>query len=188
MLGNDERGTLFGVGRFLGELRWDRGRAEVPDGLDFVSSPKYPLRGVNAIELIPPRSDDDDDSPHFPLPKIDRMAEMSRIIGEYGLQVWVWYPAMDRDYSNPQTVASALKEWGEVFRRLPRIDAIFVPDCGSRNSHLRVDRRRRSLIAAPMQAAMRLWDSPAPLRDSVSPTWIGSGANLRHTSTYRRWG
>ncbi len=24
--------------------------------------------GCNAIELIPPRSDDEDDSPHFPLP------------------------------------------------------------------------------------------------------------------------
>jgi hypothetical protein len=53
MRGNDERGTLFGVGRFLRELRWDRGRAEILDGLDFVSSPKYPLRGhpADAPEL-----------------------------------------------------------------------------------------------------------------------------------------
>jgi hypothetical protein len=155
---NDARGTLFGVGRFLRELRWDRGQVEIPDGIEVVSSPKYRLRGhqigyrpkvntydawtpaifeqyvrdlaafgTNAVELIPPRSDDDDDSPHFLLPKMEMMMEMSRIIGEYGLQVWIWYPAMDPDYSNPQTVESALKEWGEVFRRLPRIDAVFVP-------------------------------------------------------------
>ncbi len=83
--------------------------------------------GTNAIELIPPRSDDADQSPHFPLPKIEMMEQVSRICNEYGLDVWVWYPAMDRDYSNPATVESALKEWAEVFRRLPRLDNVFVP-------------------------------------------------------------
>ena len=52
---------------------------------------------------------------------------MSRLADEYGLDVWIWYPAMDRDYSDPKTVEFALKEWGEVFRQLPRIDAVFVP-------------------------------------------------------------
>jgi hypothetical protein len=83
--------------------------------------------GANAIELIPPRSDDDDDSPHFPLPPMKMMVEMSRICQEYGLDVWIWYPAMDKDYSDPATVEFALKEWAEVFRQLPRIDAVFVP-------------------------------------------------------------
>lgn len=83
--------------------------------------------GTNAIELIPPRSDDDRDSPHFPLPPMRMMIEMSRLADEYGLDVWVWYPALDKDYADPKTVEFALNEWGEVFRRLPRIDAIFVP-------------------------------------------------------------
>lgn len=81
----------------------------------------------NAIELIPPRSDDAADSPHFPLPQLRMMVEQSRLADAYGLDVWVWYPAMDRDYSDPATIASALKEWGEVFRALPRLDAVFVP-------------------------------------------------------------
>jgi len=83
--------------------------------------------GNNTIELIPPRSDDDDESPHFALPKIEMMEEMSRIANEYGLDVSIWFPAMDKDYSDPATMEFALKEWEEVFRRLPRIDAIFVP-------------------------------------------------------------
>ncbi|MBS1855763.1 MAG: hypothetical protein JST11_10385 [Acidobacteria bacterium] len=83
--------------------------------------------GANAIELIPPRSDDAADSPHFPLPQMRMMIEMSRLAKEYGLECWIWYPAMDPDYSNPATVAAALAEWGEVFRQLPRIDAVFVP-------------------------------------------------------------
>ena len=156
--GNDERGTLFGVGRFLRELRWDHGQAEIAADLDVTSSPKYRLRGhqigyrpkvntydawtpsefeqylrdmivfgANAVELIPPRSDDDDDSPHFHLSKIDMMAEMSRLCAQYGIDVWIWYPAMDKDYTDPDTVARALAEWSEVYRRLPRIDAVFVP-------------------------------------------------------------
>ncbi len=156
--GNDARGTLFGVGRFLRALRWDHFEAFIDDSLDITTSPKYKLRGhqigyrpkvnaydawtppmfeqylrdmivfgTNAVELIPPRSDDDDDSPHFHLSKIDMMAEMSRICAEYGIDVWIWYPAMDRDYSDPKTVDFALKEWTEIYKKLPRIDAIFVP-------------------------------------------------------------
>jgi glycosyl hydrolase family 20 len=83
--------------------------------------------GTNAIELIPPRSDDAADSPHFPLPHIDTMIGMSRICDEYGLDVWIWYPALDRNYSDPKTVEFALNEWGDVFKKLPRIDAILVP-------------------------------------------------------------
>ena len=74
--------------------------------------------GTNAIELIPPRSDDDDDSPHFLLPKIEMMVEVSRICNEYGIDVWIWYPAMDKDYSDPATVEFALKEWADVFRAI----------------------------------------------------------------------
>ena len=91
--------------------------------------------GTNAIELIPPRSDDDDDSPHFPASKIDTMIGMSRIAAEYGLDVWIWYPALDPDYAKPETVEFALKEWAEVFSKLPRIDAVFVPGGDPGHTH-----------------------------------------------------
>lgn len=83
--------------------------------------------GTNAIELIPPVSDDDPDSPHFPMDPGKMMSEMSRLAKEYGIECWVWYPAMEKDYSDKATEARALKEWGDVLSRLPRVDAIFVP-------------------------------------------------------------
>jgi hypothetical protein len=83
--------------------------------------------GTNAVELVPPRTDDDADSPHFPRPPLEMMVGMSRLLGEYGLDVWVWYPAMAKDYAMPETVESELKEWGAVFEKLPRLDAVFVP-------------------------------------------------------------
>ena len=83
--------------------------------------------GCNAIELIPPRSDDAATSPHFPKPPMEMMTGMSSLADSYGLDVWAWYPALDSDYSDPKTIEFALREWGEVFSKLPRLDAVFVP-------------------------------------------------------------
>ncbi|MDR3706983.1 MAG: hypothetical protein P4L33_01685 [Capsulimonadaceae bacterium] len=158
ILGNDERGTLFGVGRLIRELRWARWSAGVPDGLEIETSPAYPLRGhqvgyrpkvntydgwtpaifeqyvrdlilfgCNAIELMPPRTDDEDDSPHFHLPKLQMMVEMARIVVKYGLDLWVWYPALDGNYADPAVAERALAEWENVLRRLPPIAALHIP-------------------------------------------------------------
>ena len=101
------------------------------DAWDLVQWDRYirelAIFGTNAIELIPPRSDDAADSPHFPLPPLEMMAGMSQTCADYGLDVWIWYPAMDADYSDPRTVEHALAEWAQVFKKLPRIDAVFVP-------------------------------------------------------------
>src|SRR5207244_10925363 len=94
--------------------------------------------GANTVELIPPRSDDDTDSPHFPKPPMEMMIGMSRLLDEYGMDVWIWYPAMDEDYSDAATLAFALEEWGEVFRQLPRIDAIFIPGGDPGHTHPRI--------------------------------------------------
>lgn len=158
VVGNDERGVLFGVGGLLRLLHMGKDSVRMDTGVDLVTAPACALRGhqlgyrpktnsydawtpemweqyirdlavfgTNAIELIPPRSDDAPNSPHFPLAQIDMMKRMSQICDDYGLDVWVWYPAMDKDYGDPKTVEHALKEWGEVLDQLPRVDAVFVP-------------------------------------------------------------
>ncbi len=83
--------------------------------------------GTNAVELIPPWSDDEPDSPHFPLPKMEMMIQMSKLADEYGLDVWIWFPAMQKDYSNPKDVDFSIQRWAKVFKALPRINAVFVP-------------------------------------------------------------
>ncbi|AQG77991.1 hypothetical protein [Spirosoma montaniterrae] len=103
------------------------------DGWDLAQWEQYirdlVVFGANAIELIPPRSDTDRDSPHFPLPPMETMIGMSQLAADYGLDVWVWYPALDDDYSKPETVQFALNEWGNVLKQLPKLNAILVP-CG----------------------------------------------------------
>jgi hypothetical protein len=159
VVGADERGVLFGIGKLLRLIAFGRDAAQLDvQRLLIATAPKYALRGhqlgyrpktnaydawnvaqwdqyirdlaifgTNAIELLPPRTDDAPDSPHFPLPPEQMMIQMSRIADSYGLDVWVWYPAMDPDYADPATVEKALKEWAHIFEVVPRIDAIFVP-------------------------------------------------------------
>ena len=119
--------------------------------------------GTNAIELIPPRSDDDADSPHFTLPPMDMMVEMSRIADEYGLDVWVWYPAMDPDYGDPRQVDAAVAEWAAVLSRLPRVDAVFVPggDPGhTQPKHLMAMLERQTASLHTYHPAAEMWVSP----------------------------
>jgi hypothetical protein len=127
--------------------------------------------GCNAVELIPPRSDDVTDSPLFPLPPLRMMTEVSRLADEYGLDVWIWYPALDRDYADPKTVELALREWGDVFKALPRIDSVFVP--GGDPGHTRpkvlfdlLEKQAANVKRYHPQATM--WMSP----QSFSAAWL----------------
>jgi hypothetical protein len=136
--------------------------------------------GSNAVELIPPRSDDAADSPHFPLPPMRMMTELSRLLDAYGLGVWIWYPAMDRDYSDPATVKFALDEWGEVFRRLPRIDAVFVPggDPGhTRPKDLMALLAKETEVLHRYHPRARLWVSP----QSFNQEWLDEFLTILRT-------
>jgi hypothetical protein len=127
--------------------------------------------GCNAIELIPPRSDDDRDSPHFPLPQMDMMIEMSRLANDYGLDVWIWYPAMDANYADAKTVEFALNEWGEVFRKLPRVDAVFVPggDPGHTQPKVLFDLlEKQTAKLHRFHPKAQMWMSP----QSFNATWM----------------
>lgn len=218
VLGADERGVLFGVGRLLREMELAPGRAALADRWDLTSAPRYPLRGhqlgyrpkcnsydawdlatweqyirdlaifgCNAIELIPPRSDDDSGSPHFPLPPQEMMVGMSRLAADYGLDVWIWFPAIDPDYGQMATVQSALQEWADVFRRLPRIDAVFVPggDPGhTAPKYLMSLLEKQSTNLQAFHPKAKIWVSPQgftktwlvdfiDILQKESPPWLG---------------
>ena len=220
VLGADQRGVLFGVGRLLRELRMSRGSLQTPAALSIVSAPQVALRGhqlgyrpktnaydawdvpmweqyirdlaifgTNAVELIPPRSDDAADSPHFPLPQIDMMVEMSRLANEYGMDVWIWYPAMDPDYGDPKQVVFALNEWADVFKKLPRIDAIFVPggDPGhTQPKHLLAMLERQTTSLHKFHPNAQMWMSP----QGFTKVWMEEFYQMRTLTIFNapfRW-
>ena len=202
VLGNDQRGVIFGIGRLLLALHMTPGHVTLDRAFDLATAPAYPLRGhqlgyrpktnsydawdlkqweqyyrdlivfgTNAIELVPPRTDDAPNSPHFPLPQLEMMTGMSRIADEYGLDVWIWYPAMDRDYSDPNTVEYALQKWGYVFQHLPRIDDVFVPggDPGhTQPKYLMALLERQAEILHRTHPQAKMWVSP----QSFNNVWL----------------
>jgi hypothetical protein len=136
--------------------------------------------GSNAVEIIPPRSDDAADSPHFLVPPMRMMVELSRVVASYGLDVWIWYPAMDRDYSDPETVEAALKEWGDVFRQLPRVDAVFVPggDPGhTRPKYLMALLEKETAVLHRYHPHAEMWVSP----QSFNQAWLDEFLTILRT-------
>ena len=127
--------------------------------------------GSNAVELVPPRTDDAPDSPHFPLPQLEMMTGMSKIADDYGLDVWIWYPAMDRNYADENTVEYALQKWAYVFQHLPRIDAVFVPggDPGhTQPKYLMALLERQAEILHRTHPQAEMWVSP----QSFNNVWL----------------
>jgi hypothetical protein len=85
------------------------------------------LFGANSIEILPPRTDDDATGPHIKKDPLRMMVSLSEIIDSYGLDVWIWYPNMGADYNKKETLDAELAEREEIFSRLKRIDAVFIP-------------------------------------------------------------
>ena len=85
------------------------------------------LFGANAVELLPPLTDDDPSSPLMPVEPLEMIGRLSAIAHSYGLAVWVWYPHMADDYTDPATVEAELAQRREVFTRMPYLDHLFIP-------------------------------------------------------------
>lgn len=174
VLAADERGFLFGVGRFLRLLSavYSQGyktapvsNVTVPANVTIRSAPRFPLRGhqlgyrpktnaydawtlaqyeqyivelslfgTNTIELIPWHSDDVPFSPMFALGPQETLFGVSAILQKYGLDCSLWYPMMEKNYSDPETMQKATAEWSAVFGGMKRLDMIQIP-AGDPGSH-----------------------------------------------------
>lgn len=158
IVGKDQRGLFYGVGRFLRKAELSKGRIAFPASYTMATSPRYPVRGhqlgyrpktnsydaftvaqfdqyirelalfgANSIEIMPPRTDDAFESRHMKIPAIDMNREQSRICAKYGLDVWMWYPNLAKQYRDPETVKKELAEREEVFKVVPKLNAVFAP-------------------------------------------------------------
>ena len=83
--------------------------------------------GANSIEIMPPRTDDEFTNVHMKISAMDMNMKISAICDSYGLDVWVWYPNLGKDFETEEAVDMELKEREEFFRNLQRINHIFVP-------------------------------------------------------------
>lgn len=149
------------------------------------------LFGTNAVELIPPGTDDLDDSVHFPIPHLDMLREQSRICDEHGLDVWIWFPVMQDDYTDPAQVRRELEIWREYLSVLPRLNGIFVPggDPGHTPAPLLLQLLAQlAAVVEELHPGARIWISPQGFSEEElehflaylaeeQPDWVGGAVH-----------
>ena len=87
-----------------------------------------------------------------------------------GIRRWIG------DYSDPKTVEFALQEWGEVFRRLPRVDAVFVPggDPGhTEPKHLMALLEKQTAVLHRYHPRAQMWVSPQSFNRDWMDQFLG---------------
>jgi hypothetical protein len=162
IVGADPRGALYGVGRLLRDLHWDKGTARLVQSLTLVTAPAYPIRGHQLGYRARANSYDAWDTAQYeqyirelalfgancienipfqdtssPLMKLSRRAmnrELSAICARYGLDYWVWSPA-SFDLKDADRRAAYLDEHEALFAECPRLDAVFFPGGDPGDNH-----------------------------------------------------
>ena len=139
--------------------------------------------GANCIEIIPPRSDDTLTSPHMKLPPIEMMIKQAQIIDSYGMDVWIWYPNVGEDYTHPDSVRRELQEREDIFRKLKRIDVVFVPggDPGDLHPDVLFEWLKKvAKVLNKYHPKAKIWVSPQAFRPTAE--WLDAfynNVNLR---------
>lgn len=131
--------------------------------------------GVNAIELVPPRTDDEPRTDQMLYDQLEMMSWLSNEIHSLGLDVWIWYPNMSDDFSNAKTIEKESAEREEIFSTLPHIDAVMIPggDPGAQEpSTLFEWGRIQSEILKDYHPEADLWISPQIF--NATPAWQGA--------------
>jgi hypothetical protein len=144
------------------------------------------LFGANSIEIMPPRTDDDDTSVHMKLRPEKMIVEQSRICKAYNLDVWMWYPNMGKDYTDRQELRKELQERVEVFASLPKLDNVFVPggDPGDLEPGVLFDWLGKVAIALhQFHPNAKIWVSPQVFR----PTQKWFDEFFKHVNSGYPW-
>jgi hypothetical protein len=144
------------------------------------------LFGANSIEILPPGTDDDSISRHMKMPTLDMVKEQSRICQRYGLDAWMWYPNIGKGFSDPEKIKKELLAREQVFKTVPKIDAVFIP--GGDPGELEPDELfewlgKMAVVLKKYHPKAKLWVSP----QSFKPENAWFDAFFRHANKGYPW-
>ncbi|MCA9026920.1 MAG: hypothetical protein KDA86_17065 [Planctomycetaceae bacterium] len=168
IIGRDERGILFGVGRLLRELTMRQGEIHLPSDTQISTSPRYPMRvhqlgyrngatsydlwtvakyeqylrelsffGCNGAELIQELPPGEKDSVLLAEPEWDMNMRLSKLLDDYDLDVFVWYPVPILG-DDKELYERELGYRERFFNEMSRIDHVFVPGGDPGDNHPRI--------------------------------------------------
>ncbi|MBC6998908.1 hypothetical protein BIZ36_10410 [Cytophaga sp. FL35] len=155
IVGADERGLLYGIGKFLRIAQLEKNKFTIKNGIDLVSEPEYALRGhqfgyrntANSWDAWTVKQFDQHfreqilfgansfenipfqeagSSPHFKVHPQEMEVAMSEICQKYGVDYWVWTPA-PKDLTEANAHEEGLKQQEAFYARTPKLNGVFVP-------------------------------------------------------------
>jgi hypothetical protein len=153
--GADGRGLLYGVGKFLRMMEWEKGRIRFPSNVDLSSSPAYPIRGhqlgyralSNTYDAWTPEIYEQyirelalfgTNSIEFipysgtvkaPLKKVEAhvmLRRLSEICRKYDMDYWIQTGA-SFDLGNLERKSKDLARYKVLFESHDKLDALFFP-------------------------------------------------------------
>ena len=155
IIGADERGVLYGIGKLLRIAEMSNGKLVIEKGTDIASSPEYGIRGHQFGYRMTANSwdawtieqfdqhfreqmlfgansiegipfQDTRPDPHMKYPRDVMNVELSKICEKYDLDYWVW-AAVELDLKDKKQRQSELDKMETFFKSCPRFDAVFFP-------------------------------------------------------------
>ena len=155
IIGNDNRGVLFGVGKLLRILNYSHGSVKLAQPLRIIENPVSPIRGhqlgyraransydawnvaqydqfIRELTFFGANSienipfQDESDTPLMPVPRKEMNRAMSEICKKYGLDYWVWTPA-DFDLNDKEKREEMIKKHEELYQDCPVLTGVFFP-------------------------------------------------------------
>ncbi|HOV32543.1 MAG TPA: hypothetical protein PLX23_04190 [Candidatus Hydrogenedens sp.] len=155
IIGNDNRGVLFGVGKLLRMLNYSQDSIKLIQPIKIIENPISSIRGhqlgyraransydawnvaqfdqfIRELTFWGVNSienipfQDEQESPLMPVPRREMNRAMSEICKKYGLDYWIWVPA-DFNLNDKAKRADMLKRHEELYQDCPVLTGIFFP-------------------------------------------------------------
>ncbi len=165
IIGADERGVLFGVGKLLRTANMTKNKFYLEQSLDFASSPMQSIRGHqlgyrntnNTLDAWDVKKyeqyirdlvifgtnaietiplNDGDKSPLMPVPPAEMNIHISEICAAYGIENWIWTPATC-DLKVKELREKELAKNEKIYKELPQLDDVFFPGGDPGENHPR---------------------------------------------------
>ncbi len=180
IVGADERGVLYGIGRFLRKMHWADGLLEVPESVAAASSPTYPIRG-HQLGYRPKTNSYD----AFSVAMFEQYIRELALFGSNSIEIVP--PRTDDDFSSRQMQLPAIEMIGHQSRVADQFDMdvwMWYPNMGEDYAHpdsLEVELRERHEVFSSVPRLDHLFvpgGDPGELEPDELFWWLEESAKV----------
>jgi hypothetical protein len=182
VIGQDDRGLLYGIGQVLRKMNWTEGKLELSKSINKRSSPTYPIRG-HQLGYRPKTNSYD----AFSVPMFEQYIRELALFGANSIEIVP--PRTDDDFTSRHMTLPAIEMIGEQSRIADQFDMdvwMWYPNMGSDYSHpdsVQVEIAEREEVFASVTRLDHLFvpgGDPGELEPDELFSWLEISAEVLH--------